>query len=46
MCIRDRNKAGLFGTDMFGEMGQKGDDVVLGDGLDLVNPRNVKGRCV
>ena len=31
------NKAGIFRPDVFGKVGQKCDDVVLGDGLNLVN---------
>jgi hypothetical protein len=32
----------LFGADMFGEMGEEGDDVMLGDRLDLVDPGDVE----
>ena len=32
-----------LGADEFGEMGQEGDDVMLGDPLDLVDPRDVEG---
>ena len=31
-----------FGPHMLGEMGQERDHVVLGDGLDLVDPRHVE----
>ena len=32
-----------LGTDDFGQMGQEGDDVVLGLALDLVDPGDVEG---
>ncbi len=32
-----------IGADNLGQMGQKGDDVMFGDGLDLINPGDVKG---
>ena len=33
-----------LGADDFGQMGQEGDDVMLGLALDLVDPRHVEGR--
>ena len=36
------DEAGL-GADDFGQMGQEGDDVVLGLALDLVDPGDVEG---
>ncbi len=36
------HEAGLIGADDFGQMGQEGDDVVLGDGLDLVDAGDVE----
>ena len=40
------HKARLIRADMFGQMGQKGDHVMLGDRLDLINPRHVKGHVL
>ena len=38
------HKPRLVRADDFGQMGQEGDDVMLGDGLDLINPGDVKGH--
>ena len=35
-----------LGADDFGQMGEEGDDVVLGLALDLVDPRHVEGRVL
>jgi hypothetical protein len=37
------HKAGIIRPDMFGKMGQKGDDVMFGDGLNFINSGHVKG---
>ena len=35
-----------IGADMLGQVGEEGDDVVLGLGLDLVDPRHLEGAPV
>ena len=35
-----------LGADDFGEMGEEGDDVVMGLALDLVDARDVEGRIL
>ena len=36
------DETGLVAADMFGQMGEKGDHVVLGHGLDLVDAGDVE----
>ncbi len=36
------HEARLIGANMFGQMGEKGDDVMFGDGLDFVNAGDVE----
>ena len=38
------HKAGFVAANNFGQVGQKGDHVMLGHGLDLINARNVEFR--